>query len=197
MRGEPDETLSSSWAHVEDRKRLVEKYSDLYDQFPREVRRTAVRQTCYREGRKMFRRRFFLSTLLSVPVRLYSPTLQDWLGFSVPTFPGSTWVNPVFAVIVFASGGVPFLRTAVQELRDCAPGMMTLISKAIIVAFVYSLVGVAVRTTTAFFWEVVTLIDITFLGHWIEMRSVRRASSALDELARLVPATAERTEPTA
>jgi Cu2+-exporting ATPase len=141
---------------------------------------------------QMFRRRFFVSSLLSVPVLLYSPTLQAWLGFSAPSFPGSEWINPVFAVIVFAYGGVPFLRMAVPELRERSPGMMTLISMAISVAFVYSLASVVVPTTAAFFWELVTLIDVMLLGHWIEMRSVRRASSALDELAKLVPDTAER-----
>jgi Cu2+-exporting ATPase len=141
---------------------------------------------------QMFRRRFFVSTLLSIPVLLYSETLQAWLGFSVPTFPGSEWINPAFAVIIFAYGGVPFLRMAVPEVRDRSPGMMTLISMAITVAFVYSLASVVFPTQSAFFWELVTLIDVMLLGHWIEMRSVRRASSALDELAKLMPDTAER-----
>ena len=141
---------------------------------------------------QMFRRRFFVSTLLSIPVLLYSDTLQSWLGFSVPAFPGSEWINPVFAVVVFAYGGIPFLKMALPELKDRAPGMMTLISMAISVAFVYSLASVVFPTTSAFFWELVTLIDIMLLGHWIEMRSVRRASSAVDELAKLMPDTAER-----
>ena len=141
---------------------------------------------------RMFRRRFFISTLLSIPVLLYSEALQEWIGFSVPAFPGSEWINPVFAVVVFAIGGVPFLRMAVPELKDRSPGMMTLISMAITVAFVYSLASVDFPTESAFFWELVTLIDIMLLGHWIEMRSVRRASSALDELAKLMPDTAER-----
>ncbi|MFC6838401.1 copper-translocating P-type ATPase [Halomarina ordinaria] len=141
---------------------------------------------------QMFRRRFFISTLLSIPVLLYSEMLQMWLGFSVPAFPGSEWINPVFAIIVFAYGGVPFLQMAVPEVRDRSPGMMTLISMAISVAFVYSLASVVFPTQSAFFWELVTLIDIMLLGHWIEMRSVRRASSALDELAKLMPDTAER-----
>ncbi|UPV76698.1 copper-translocating P-type ATPase (plasmid) [Halorussus limi] len=141
---------------------------------------------------RMFRRRFFVSTLLSIPVLLYSETLQEWLGFSVPAFPGSEWINPVFAIIVFAYGGMPFLRMAVPELEDRTPGMMTLISMAITVAFVYSLASVVFPTAPTFFWELVTLIDIMLLGHWIEMRSVRRASSALDELAKLLPDTAER-----
>ncbi|MCU4802092.1 copper-translocating P-type ATPase [Halobacteria archaeon HArc-gm2] len=141
---------------------------------------------------QLFRRRFFLSTLLSIPVLLYSETLQEWLGFSVPAFPGSEWITPVFAVIVFAYGGVPFLRMAAPELKDRSPGMMTLISMAVLVAFAYSLASVVYPTQSAFFWELVTLIDIMLLGHWIEMRSVRRASSALDELAKLLPDTAER-----
>ncbi|MFH5802330.1 copper-translocating P-type ATPase [Haladaptatus sp. CMAA 1911] len=141
---------------------------------------------------QMFRRRFFVSTLLSIPVLLYSEALQQWLSFSVPAFPGSEWINPVFAIIVFAYGGVPFLKMALPELRDRSPGMMTLISMAITVAFVYSLASVILPTTSAFFWELVTLIDIMLLGHWIEMRSVRRASGALNELAKLLPDTAER-----
>jgi Cu2+-exporting ATPase len=141
---------------------------------------------------QMFRRRFFVSTLLSIPVLLYSEMLQEWLRFSVPAFPGSEWINPVFAIIVFAYGGIPFLQMAVPELKDRTPGMMTLISMAISVAFVYSLASVVFPTQSAFFWELVTLIDIMLLGHWIEMRSVRRASSAVDELAKLMPDTAER-----
>jgi Cu2+-exporting ATPase len=141
---------------------------------------------------QLFRRRFFVSTALSIPVLLYSETLQAWLGFSVPAFPGSEWITPVFAVVVFAYGGIPFLQMAVPEVSDRSPGMMTLISMAISVAFVYSLASVAFPTQSAFFWELVTLIDIMLLGHWIEMRSVRRASSAVDELAKLMPDTAER-----
>jgi Cu2+-exporting ATPase len=144
---------------------------------------------------QMFRKRFWISLVLSIPVLLYSPTLQDWLGFSMPTFPGSQWVTPVFSVIVFLYGGVPFLQMAVPELRNRQPGMMTLISLAISVAFVYSMATLFIRTGAAFFWELVTLIDVMLLGHWIEMRSVRQASRALDELAKLMPDTAERILP--
>jgi Cu2+-exporting ATPase len=144
---------------------------------------------------QMFRRLFWISLVLSIPVLLYSPTLQDWLGFSMPTFPGSQWVTPVFSVIVFLYGGVPFLQMAVPELRNRQPGMMTLISLAISVAFVYSMATLFIRTGAAFFWELVTLIDVMLLGHWIEMRSVRQASRALDELAKLMPDTAERILP--
>jgi Cu2+-exporting ATPase len=144
---------------------------------------------------QIFRRKFWISTLLSIPVLLYSETLQGWLGFTMPTFPGSEWIAPVFSVIVFAYGGMPFLRMAVPEVRQRRPGMMTLISLAISVAFVYSLATLFIPTGKAFFWELVTLIDVMLLGHWIEMRSVRQASRALDELAKLMPDTAERILP--
>ena len=88
---------------------------------------------------QMFRTRFWVSLVLSIPVLVYSPTLQNWLGFSPPTFAGSQWITPVFSVIVFVYGGLPFLQMAVPELRNRQPGMMTLISLAITVAFVYSL----------------------------------------------------------
>ena len=141
---------------------------------------------------QMFRRRFFVSTALSISVLLYSETMQDWLGFTVPAFTGSELIVPVFSVIVFLYGGLPFLRMAVPEICEWSPGMMTLISMAITVAFVYSMATILVGWGEPFFWELVTLVDIMLLGHWIEMRSVRRASSALDELAKLMPDTAER-----
>jgi Cu2+-exporting ATPase len=141
---------------------------------------------------QMFRRRFWISLVLSIPVLVFSPTLQDWLGYTVPDFPGSVWITPVVAVIVFLYGGIPFLRMAVPELRNRKPGMMTLISLAISVAFVYSLASLFLPGQTSFFWELVTLIDIMLLGHWIEMRSVRQASGSLNELAKLMPDTAER-----
>jgi len=141
---------------------------------------------------QMFRRKFWWSLLLSVPVILYSPMIQQWLGFSMPEFTGSQWITPVFAIIVFFYGGVPFLRMAVPELKNRQPGMMMLISLAIVVAFVYSIGALFISTGKGFFWELVTLIDIMLLGHWIEMRSVRQASGALDELAQLMPDTAER-----
>ena len=110
----------------------------------------------------------------------------------MPAFPGSDWITPVFAIIIFFYGGMPFLQMAVPELRNRQPGMMTLISLAITVAFVYSLAALFLPAESGFFWEMVTLIDIMLLGHWIEMRSVRQASGALNELAKLMPDTAER-----
>jgi Cu2+-exporting ATPase len=141
---------------------------------------------------QMFRTRFWISLVLSIPVLLYSATIQEWLGFSMPVFPGSAWITPIFAVIVFFYGGLPFLQMAIPEVRNRRPGMMTLISLAIAVAFVYSLAALFIAAGTGFFWELVTLIDVMLLGHWIEMRSVRQASGALNELAKLMPDTAER-----
>ena len=141
---------------------------------------------------QVFRRRFWVCLLLTLPVLLYSPMLQMWLGFVPPHFLGSEWVAPLFSIIIFLYGGIPFLQMAVPELAARKPGMMTLISLAISVAFVYSLVMVFVDPASGFFWEMALLIDVMLLGHWLEMRSVRQASGALDQLAKLMPDTAER-----
>ncbi len=144
---------------------------------------------------QMFKQRFWVCLALTVPVLLYSPVMQRWFGFTMPTFPGSNWVAPLFSVIIFLYGGVPFLQMARVELRNRQPGMMSLISLAISVAFVYSLAALFIAPESGFFWELVTLIDVMLLGHWIEMRSVRQASGALQELAKLMPDTAERILP--
>jgi Cu2+-exporting ATPase len=141
---------------------------------------------------QMFRRRFWINLVLTIPILVFSPTLQEWLGFSVPDFPGSRWIGPLFAFAVFFYGGLPFLRMARPEIKKGKPGMMTLISMAIVVAFVYSIFALFANPGSGFFWEMATLIDVMLLGHWIEMRSVRRASGALQELAKLMPDTAER-----
>ena len=140
----------------------------------------------------MFRNRFWVCLALSLPVLAYSEMLQMWFGFAMPAFPGSAWIAPVFSVVVFVYGGIPFLQMAVPEIRDRVPGMMTLISLAITVAFGYSLLNEFFRFGEGFFWELVTLIDVMLLGHWLEMRSVRQASGALTELAKLMPDKAER-----
>jgi len=143
----------------------------------------------------MFRRRFWVSLALTIPVLLFSPMIQTWFGFSMPEFPGSQLVGPFFAIIIFLYGGVPFLQMAGPEIRNRRPGMMVLISLAITVAFLYSLFAVFVDPMGGFFWEMATLIDIMLLGHWLEMRSVRQASGALNELAKLLPDMAERILP--
>ncbi len=141
---------------------------------------------------EMFKRRFFVCLLLSLPVLYYSPLLQEWFSYTAHVFPGSAYLAPVLGTIIFLYGGVPFLRMGAVEAENRKPGMMLLISLAIIVAFVYSLGAAFFGIGEPLFWELVTLIVIFQLGHWIEMRSVRRASGALDELAGLIPSTAER-----
>jgi P-type Cu2+ transporter len=140
----------------------------------------------------MFRNRFWVSLILSIPVLLYTHMIQEWLNFSMPQFTGSQYIAPLFSLIVFLYGGIPFIQMAAPEIRTRKPGMMTLISLAIIVAFAYSVFAFFSGTGETFFWELVTLIDVMLLGHWLEMRSVRQASGALSELAKLLPDTAER-----
>ncbi len=127
----------------------------------------------------IFRNRFWICLALSVPVLLYSAMLQEWFNFTMPVFPGSRWIEPVFATIVFLYGGLPFLRMAAPELRNRQPGMMTLIFLAISVAYIYSLAALVIDPEGGFFWELVTLIVIMLLGHWLEMRSIRQASGVL------------------
>jgi Cu2+-exporting ATPase len=140
---------------------------------------------------QMFRRRFWGCLLLSIPVLVFSPFIQGVLGYALPPVPGGDWIPFVFSLAIFAYGGIPFLRMAVPEIRNREPGMMTLITLAISVALIYSVAAQVLGIGEGFFWELVTLIDIMLLGHWMEMRSVRQASGALNELARLMPDTAE------
>ena len=139
-----------------------------------------------------FRDRFWLSVALSVPVVIYSDMVQTWLGFTAPRFPGSEWVAPVLGTAVFLYGGMPFLRGGVEEARARQPGMMLLISLAITVAFVASAATALDLFDLDFWWELALLIDIMLLGHWLEMRALGQASSALDALASLLPDEAER-----
>ncbi|MBC7876447.1 MAG: heavy metal translocating P-type ATPase, partial [Anaerolineales bacterium] len=143
----------------------------------------------------MFRKRFWVSLILSIPVLLYTSMLQMWFGFMMPEFLGSQWVSALFSVIVFLYGGVPFIQMAIPEIRNRQPGMMLLVSLAISVSFIYSIIAIFFNLGEGFFWELVTLIDIMLLGHWIEMRSVRQASGALTALAKLMPDTAEHLMP--
>ena len=165
---------------------------ETHSQMPRSEHASHVDHSGHED---MFRRRFWISLLLSIPVLLYTPMLQMWFGFAMPGFIGSQWVASLFAVIVFIYGGVPFIQMAIPEVRTRQPGMMMLISLAISVSFVYSLAAIFVNLGEGFFWELVTLIDIMLLGHWVEMRSVRQASGALNELAKLIPDTAEHIMP--
>jgi Cu2+-exporting ATPase len=142
----------------------------------------------------MFRDRFWLSLLLSVPVLIWSEMLQDLLGYTAPSMPAQEWIPLAFGTAVFVYGGSPFLKGGWQELRDRTPGMMLLISLAITVAFGSSLASDAEWLDLDFWWELVLLIDVMLLGHWQEMKAIGQASSALDALAALLPDMAERVE---
>jgi P-type Cu2+ transporter len=140
----------------------------------------------------MFRDRFWLTLVLSVPTLVWSPALQAWLGFTAPRFPGSDYIPAVFGSAVFLYGGLVFLKGGLGEIRARLPGMMTLISLAITVAFVYSIAVTLGWDGESLWWELATLVTIMLLGHWIEMRSIGQAQGALNELAKLLPDMATR-----
>ncbi len=140
----------------------------------------------------MFRDRFWISAFLTLPVLLYTPMIQMWFGFKAPEFIGSGYVPLVFGTIIFFYGGLVFVKSAFAELKNNSPGMMTLISLAIITAYLYSLATQFFVHGDGFFWELATLITIMLLGHWIEMASVAKAESALDAISKLLPDKAEK-----
>src|SRR5687768_7418904 len=140
----------------------------------------------------MFRDKFWLSLLLTIPTVLWGHMLQGALGWSAPHFRGSHWIPAVFGTAVFAYGGWPFLAGVIGELKNRLPGMMTLIALAISVAFVFSAAVTAGFPGMPLWEELATLVVIMLLGHWIEMRSITQAQGALKELARLLPDRATR-----
>jgi len=140
-----------------------------------------------------YRKRFWVSLLLTFPVLLLSPMIQQFLGIVVALqFPGYTFILWGFSSVVFFYGGYPFLKGLFEELKKTTPGMMTLIALAISVAYFYSSFVVFGLSGKYFFWELATLIDIMLLGHWVEMKSVMGASRALEELAKLMPSDAHK-----
>ncbi|CAN5608667.1 heavy metal translocating P-type ATPase [soil metagenome] len=142
---------------------------------------------------EMFRNRFWLSFVLTIPILYFDAHFQEWFGYQAVQFPGVAWLQPVLSIILYFYGGWPFVEGAWRELRARQPGMMTLIALAISVAFIYSLtVTFGLIEGMPLYWELATLILIMLLGHWIEMASVQGASRALEQLASLVPATAHR-----
>lgn len=141
---------------------------------------------------EMFKQKFWLTLILTIPVLAFSHTVQDWLGIHFG-FPGSEYIPAVLGTFIFFYGGLVFLKSAKSELASRKPGMMTLISMAISVAFLYSvLVTFNIVTGMDFWWELATLVAIMLLGHWLEMASVANAQGALKELAKLLPDEAER-----
>lgn len=140
----------------------------------------------------MFRDKFWLSFALTVPVVFWSSDVQHWLGYRAPSFPGSKFIPAILGTVVFVYGGMVFIRGAWGELSDHKPGMMTLISLAIIVAFGTSLAATLGLFEVEVWRELASLITIMVLGHWLEMRAISQARGALNALAALLPDTAER-----
>ncbi|MGH7624193.1 MAG: heavy metal translocating P-type ATPase [Gemmatimonadaceae bacterium] len=140
----------------------------------------------------MFRDKFWISLLLTIPTLVWGHMLQRALGYTAPSFPGERWIPALFGTAVLAYGGWPFMRGAARELRDRLPGMMTLIALAISVAFVFSAAVTLGFPGMPLWEELATLVTIMLLGHWIEMRSISQAQGALGELAKLLPDTASR-----
>jgi Cu2+-exporting ATPase len=140
----------------------------------------------------MFRDKFWLSLILTIPVVTYSEMIQHWLNFTPPSFPSSPYVPFLFSTIIFFYGGMVFIKGAINELKARLPGMMTLISLAIITAYVYSVATQFFIDGEGFFWELATLVTIMLLGHWLEMASIAKAENALDAISKLLPDKAER-----
>jgi Cu2+-exporting ATPase len=141
----------------------------------------------------MFRQKFWGTLLLSIPTIVWAPTIQHWFGYQAPGGPvASRWVPAVFGTLVFWYGGWVFIQGAANEIRDRLPGMMTLISLAITVAFGFSLAVTFGFPGSDLWWELATLVTIMVLGHWVEMRSISQAQGALEELAKFLPDTAVR-----
>jgi Cu2+-exporting ATPase len=141
---------------------------------------------------KDFRRRFFISLALTLPVAWLSPMLRGFLGLGEPAVPGRYMILFAFSTAIFFYGGWPFLKGLFDELKKKQPGMMTLIALAVTVAYGYSSLVAFGLPGRVFFWELASLIDVMLLGHWIEMRSVMSASGAMEELAKLIPGEAHR-----
>ncbi len=143
-----------------------------------------------------FKRRFWISFIITIPILIFSPVIQEWIGIdNAIRFSGDLYVLFALSSVVFFYGGYPFLRGLFDDLKSSKPGMMTLVAVAIITAYLYSSAVVFGLSGMVFFWELATLIDIMLLGHWIEMKSVMGASKALEELARLMPSEAHKLMP--
>jgi len=138
-----------------------------------------------------FKKRFWISLILTVPILLLSEMIQHWLGFEIK-FPGDKYVLLSLSSFTFFYGGWPFLKGFVDEIKSKSPGMMTLIALAITVAYVFSVAIIFGFQGMDFFWELATLIVIMLLGHWVEMKSVLGASNALQLLVSMMPAEAHK-----
>ncbi len=139
----------------------------------------------------MFKRRFFVCLGLTLPILYLAPIVEKLFGYQAIQFPGSNWITPIIATIIYFYGGWVFLKGAWYEFRSKI-GMMTLVALAITVAFAYSVAVTLGLKGDSFYWELATLVDVMLLGHWIEMASVQGASRALEHLADLVPSIAHK-----
>jgi len=144
-------------------------------------------------GEAMFARPFWIALILTVPILLYAEPIEHLLGYTAPRFPGSDWLVAALASVIYWYCGWVFLTGAIAELRSRQPGMMTLVALAISTAYFYSLaITFGLVQGMPFYWELATLVTVMLLGHWMEMRAVGSAQNALQELAKLLPDTAER-----
>ncbi len=139
-----------------------------------------------------FRDKFWIALLLTIPTLIWGHMLQRGFGYTAPQFPGVQWIAPICGTAVFLYGGWVFIQGAFREIRDRVPGMMLLIGLAITVAFVFSLAVTLGYPGMPLWDELATLVTVMLLGHWMEMRSIAQAHGAVDELAKLLPATATR-----
>lgn len=139
-----------------------------------------------------FKKRFWISLILTLPILILTPEIQEFLDLQIVSFPGQKFVSFILSSVIYFYGGYPFLQGLYRELKEKLPGMMTLIGVAITAAYVYSTATVFGLAGMPFFWELATLIDIMLLGHWMEMKSIISASKALEELAKLMPSEAHK-----
>lgn len=140
----------------------------------------------------MFKNKFWLSLAMTIPVLAYSASIQEWLNFSSPEFTGSEYIPFIFSTAIFFYGGLVFIKSALSELKVKMPGMMTLISMAIVTAYLYSIATQFFIAGDTFFWELATLVTIMLLGHWLEMSAIAKAENALDAISELLPDEAEK-----
>lgn len=141
------------------------------------------------------KRRFIISVIITIPILILSPLIQEVFGLEFLRFPGDSYVLFILASIVYFYGGYPFFKGFFSQIKSRTPGMDTLIAVAITSAYIYSSAVVFGLAGEVFFWELATLIDIMLIGHWLEMRSVMGASKALEELVKLLPSSAHKIMP--
>jgi Cu2+-exporting ATPase len=179
--------------HTHEASRAYTGHEDVPMAHTKHIRQNGGHAEHAAHSETMFKRPFWMALILTIPVLLYADLFQQVFGYRAPVFPGSAWLAPVLSSIIYWYCGWVFLSGAVAELRTGRPGMMTLVALAISTAYFYSLaITVGLVRGMPFYWELATLVTIMLLGHWMEMRAISNAQSALRELAKLLPDLAER-----